>query len=101
MAQLLDLFTDQDLQAFADGEIHGERLVALENHLKKKPDALFRALALTQGNAALQALQSDLYRHDPALSKIMTRLLNGRPDQRRQSRDLKKAALGSHNRSPC
>jgi len=76
MAKRYDLFTDQDLQAFADDEIDGERLRALLKKFDADPARLSRARRITEMNELLQVMGGELYRADAELARTVEGLMS-------------------------
>jgi len=82
MSNRYDLFSDQDLQAFADGEIDGERLEALAETLVSNPAFLSRTWQLTAVNETLAERRREIYASDPELAEFIEDLLAPTPHLR-------------------
>ncbi len=77
MAQRIDLITDQDLQAFADGELDGDRLEAVAARLEVDGWAASRALSLAARADHLRARAASIY-EDGALKNVVDSLITKR-----------------------
>lgn len=69
MNKRIDLISDQDLQAFADGQVHGERLFAIQDLIKRDAQIARRVEHLVTRNRELRVLRSALLTPD-LLAKI-------------------------------
>ncbi|MEL7523870.1 MAG: hypothetical protein AAGJ80_19990 [Cyanobacteria bacterium J06553_1] len=75
MGKRYELFTEQDLQAFADNEISDERFNALVNLLGHDLCRLSRTKEVALVNQALQENRKEIYAADQELAAFVEDLL--------------------------
>lgn len=74
MANRVYLITEQDVHAYIDGELYGDRRRALENFLAERDLPLERAARYLRNNFDLCAVKEEIYK-DAALKADIDRLL--------------------------
>ena len=72
---LRHLITNQDLDAFVDGELSPERRAAAADHLARRPAKARRAADDLHAKLALRAASDIVYAADPALAADVRALL--------------------------
>lgn len=77
MDNKVHLITEQDIHAYIDGELSGERRRAVEDFLAERDLPLERAAKYLRNNFDLKAMKDELYR-DGDLKAEMERLLSNR-----------------------
>jgi len=75
MAQVYNLVTDQELHAFADGEVNSGRLGAVVNKVRSDLRAARQLSMVCSVNEALQAGRSSVYR-DARLKRAIDEILS-------------------------
>lgn len=82
MAERIDLITSQDIEAYIDGAVSGERLRAVERKLISDERAMGAALRTLRVSTDLKLMAEALYR-DASLRAEVVRLLAERKSRRR------------------
>lgn len=74
MGNEIHLITEQDVHAYIDGELSGDRRRAVERFLSERDLPLERAARYLRNNFDLRAMKQEIYK-DPGLKTEIDRLL--------------------------
>ena len=85
MPDQVHLITEQDIHAYIDGELSGERRVAVERFLADRDLPLERAARYLRNNFDLRAVRDEIY-SDKDLKAEIDRLLAKRKSSPRELR---------------
>lgn len=77
MDNKVHLITEQDVHAYIDGELSGDRRIAVERFLAERDLPLERAARYLRNNFDLRAVRDEIYK-DVGLKKDIDRLMGKR-----------------------
>ncbi|GGY51878.1 anti-sigma factor family protein [Parvularcula lutaonensis] len=79
MANKVHLITEQDVHAYIDGELSGERRIAVERFLAERDLPLERAARYLRNNFDLRAVKDEIYKDEELKAEIDRLLAKRRP----------------------
>jgi anti-sigma factor RsiW len=79
MDNKVHLITEQDIHAYIDGELSGERKAAVEKFLAERDLPLERAARYLRNNFDLRAVRDEVYKDQKLKSEIERLLARRRP----------------------
>ena len=100
MADKIHLITEQDVHAYIDGELTGDRRVAVEAFLAEREVPLHRAAAYLRNNFDLRSVRDEVYQDEELRSEIERLLAKRRtaPDEEAEPQGLARQGLARQGR---